>query len=231
MPRLDNIPDGVAEIIEANSIPWFSQTAAPGLVRGGSYLLAGSPGIGKSTLASQLAGGLAKQGIKVVYVSTEQGLADLKRAVHRIHGARNGRLSQRLRDNYFIDDSVGDIDNLPRFLSRRVLSKGDDYHGAQVILIDSIQGRGLAATATQKYHALYEFIENAKAQGIVTILIGHVTKRGEIAGPRDLEHNVDCVLYIRSAFRLRLLFVPKNRFGPARLEPLVLTMDAKGRLK
>jgi len=111
MPRLDNIPDGVAEIIEANSIPWFSQTAAPGLVRGGSYLLAGSPGIGKSTLASQLAGGLAKQGIKVVYVSTEQGLADLKRAVQRIHGARNGRLSQRLRDNYFIDDSVGDIEN------------------------------------------------------------------------------------------------------------------------
>jgi DNA repair protein RadA/Sms len=64
----------------------------------------------------------------------------------------------------------------------------------------------------------------------VTILIGHVTKRGEIAGPRDLEHNVDCVLYLRNAFRLRLLFVPKNRFGPARLDPLVLMMDARGRL-
>src|SRR5439155_17250557 len=100
----------------------------------------------------------------------------------------------------------------------------------QIILIDSVQGRRLAATATQKYHALYEFIENAKAQGIVTILICHVTKRGEIAGPRALEHNVDCVLYIRSAFRLRLLFVPKNRFGPARLDPVVLMMDAKGRL-
>jgi len=231
MPTLNNIPDGVAEIIPVRSIPWLSQTASPGLIRGGCYLVAGPPGIGKSTLANQVAGGLAKHGVKVLYVSTEQGLGDLKRGVERIHGRGNGRLSQALRDNYYIDDSLGDVDNLPRFLTRRVLTDGQDYHGVQVIVIDSVQGRGLASTATQKYRALYEFIESAKAQGIVTILIGHVTKKGEIAGPRDLEHNVDCVLYIRSAFRLRLLFVPKNRFGPASLEPLVLTMDTKGRLR
>jgi DNA repair protein RadA/Sms len=221
MPRFDNIPDDHAEIIEVVAIPWLTAAASPGLVHGGSYLVYGPPGIGKSTLANQVAGNLAKHGIKVLYVATEQGLGDLKRATERIHGNGGRRVSQALRENYYFDDTVGDVENLPRFLTRRVLTDGQDYHGVQAIVVDSIQGRGVASTATQKYRALYEFVETAKGQGIVTILIGHVTKKGEIAGPRELEHNVDCVLYIRNAFRLRLLFVPKNRFGPARLDPLV----------
>lgn len=98
-------------------------------------------------------------------------------------------------------------------------------------MVDSVQGRGLASMATQKYRALYELAENAKAQGLVSILIRHVTKKGQIAGPKDLEHNMDCVMYIRRAFRLRPFFVPKNRFGPAVLDPLVLIMDDRGRLK
>jgi predicted ATP-dependent serine protease len=65
---------------------------------------------------------------------------------------------------------------------------------------------------------------------LVSILIGHVTKKGQIDGPKDLEHNVDCVMYIRRAFRLRPFFVPKNRHGPAVLDPLVLMMDDRGRL-
>jgi DNA repair protein RadA/Sms len=117
---------------------------------------------------------------------------------------------------------------LPRFLARPVLTEGEEYHGIQAIVVDSVQGRGLSAAATQKYRALYEFAENAKAQGLLTILIGHVTKKGQIAGPKDLEHNVDCVLYIRRAFRLCPFFIPKNRFGPAVLDPIVLVMDEKG---
>lgn len=229
MPRFDGIPGGDAEVIEVESIPWLPQTLSPGLVRGGSYLIAGPPGIGKSTLANQVAGALAKLGVKVLYIATEQGLGDLKRAVERIHGDGGHHVSQTLRENLYVDDSVGDVDALPRFLTRRVLTDGQEYHGAQVIILDSIQGRGLASTASVKYRALYEFLEHAKGQGVVTILIGHVTKKGEIAGPRDLEHNVDAVLYIRNAFRLRLLFVPKNRFGPARLDPMVLMMDGRGR--
>ena len=93
-----------------------------------------------------------------------------------------------------------------------------------------MQGRGLSATAAKKYRALYEFAENAKAQRLISILIGHVTKKGQIAGPKDLEHNVDCIIYLRRAFRLRPLFIPKNRFGPAVVDPIVLTMDDKGRL-
>src|ERR1043166_1798695 len=182
MPRFDNIPVDGNEFLVVNSIPWLSRTVAPGLVRGGSYLLAGPPGIGKSTLSNQVAGALAKQGVKVLLVSTEQGLGDVKRCVECVPGARNGRLPQALRDNYYVEDSLGDIAPLHRYLARPVLTDGQEYHGARVIVIDSVQGRGLASTATQKYRALYEFIDSAKGQGIVTILIGHVTKKGEIAG-------------------------------------------------
>jgi len=194
------------------------------------YLFAGEPGIGKTTLAIQVLGDLATQNIKVLYLTTEQGLGDLKRAVIRIHGTNSGQLPKTMRENFFFDDTIEDIDMLPRFLARRVLTEGEEYHGIQAIVVDSVQGRGLASGATQKYRALYEFAENAKAQGLITIVIGHVTKKGQIAGPKDLEHNVDCVIYIRRAFRLRPFFVPKNRFGPAVLDPLVLMMDEKGRL-
>lgn len=231
MPKVDDIPEKGLEPIRVPSLPWLGRAIAPGFIRGGVYLVAGEPGIGKTTLALQVLGDLATQGIRVLYLTTEQGLADLKRAVTRIHGAAGGQLPKPVRENFFFDDTIEDIDALPRFLARRVLTEGEEYHGIQAVVVDSVQGRGLASTATRKYRALYEFAENAKAQGLVSIFIGHVTKKGQIAGPRDLEHNVDCVMYLRRAFRLRPFFVPKNRFGPAVLDPLVLMMDDRGRLK
>ena len=231
MPRIEDIAEKGPDSIEVPSLPWLGKAISPGLIRGGVYLVAGEPGIGKTTLAIQILGDLASQSIKVFYVTTEQGLGDLKRAVTRIHGDSGGQLPKAIQDKFLLDDSIDDIDALPRFLARRVLTEGEEYHGVQAIVVDSVQGRGLAPTATQKYRALYEFAENAKAQRLITLLIGHVTKRGQIAGPKDLEHNVDCVMYIRRAFRLRPFFVPKNRFGPAVLDPLVLMMDEKGRLK
>ncbi len=231
MPKIDDIAEKGPDLIEVPSLPWLGKAIEPGFIRGGVYLLAGEPGIGKTTLAIQVLGDLATQNIKVLYLTTEQGLGDLKRTVTRIHGSSGGQLPKVIRDNFFFDDTVDDIDALPRFLARRVLTEGEEYHGIQAVVIDSVQGRGLASTASQKYRALYEFAENAKAQGLISILIGHVTKKGQITGPKDLEHNVDCVMYIRRAFRLRPFFVPKNRFGPAVLDPLVLMMDDKGRLK
>jgi DNA repair protein RadA/Sms len=231
MPKIDDITERGPDLIEVPSLPWLRKAITPGFIRGGVYLLAGEPGIGKTTLAIQVLGDLAAQNIKVLYVTTEQGLGDLKRAVARIHGGDGGQLPVSILGNFFLDDSVEDIDALPRFLARRVLTEGEEYHGIQAMVLDSVQGRGLSSTASQKYRALYEFAENAKAQGLISIFIGHVTKKGQIAGPRDLEHNVDCVMYIRRAFRLRPFFVPKNRFGPAVLDPLVLMMDERGRLK
>jgi DNA repair protein RadA/Sms len=97
--------------------------------------------------------------------------------------------------------------------------------------VDSIQGLGTAPTSSKPYQRLFEFNRWAKDHGKTVLLIGHITKGGAIAGPRSLEHNVDCVLYLRKAMRLRPLFVPKNRFGPERHEPLCLIMDDHGCLE
>lgn len=228
MPKLDEVGGPSQEILDAPSLPWLTQAIGDGFVRGGVYLLAGEPGIGKTTLSLQILGDVAQRGMKVLYITTEQGLPDIKGAVQRVHAAADGRLPAGIRENFFMDDSLDDIDGLPKFFARRVLTADQDYHGTEVLVVDSVQGRGLAAAATKKYRAFYEFAEMTKAQGLVSILIGHVTKKGQIAGPKDLEHNVDCI--IRRAFRLRPLFVPKNRFGPAVVDPLVLIMDDRGRL-
>ncbi len=230
MPRLDEVTGSGHEFVQVPSLPWLQEAVGPGFIKGGVYLVAGEPGIGKTTLALQILGDLAQRELKVLYLTTEQALLDLKQVVKRLFGSRTGEVPPSLRQNFLMDDSVDDIDRLPNFLARRVLTEGEEYNGCSAIVVDSVQGRGLHAAATQKYRALYQFCDNAKAQRMVTFLVGHVTKKGQIAGPKDLEHNVDCVIYLRRAFRLRPMFVPKNRFAPAVVDPIVLLMDDKGRL-
>jgi len=230
MPKLNDVAAGGPDLVEVPSLDWLQEAVSPGLARGSVYLVAGEPGLGKTTLGIQALGDLAGNGTKVLYITTEQSLGDIKCAVQRIHGNGDGSLPQALCDNFYFDASIEDVEALPRLLTRKVLTSGAEYHGAEVVVVDSVQGRGLAPTATKKYRALYRFTEGAKAQGLLTFLLSHVTKRGQIAGPKELEHNVDCVVFLRRAFRLRPLFVPKNRLGPTMLDPLVLMMDDRGRL-
>lgn len=230
MPKISEVHRGGRETLEMPGLPWLQEVLRGGLTKGGIYLLSGEPGIGKTTLAVQILVDLAKRGIPVVYLTNEQSLADIAAVVDRIARGLVGAEAEAVRDNLFCDDAVPEIKDLPDFLARRVLSDGQEYHGCRVLVYDSIQGRGLAATATQQYRSLYKFNDLAKNSGLCTLLIGHITKRGQIAGPKDLEHNIDAMIYLRRAFRLRPLFVPKNRFGPAVFDPLVLTMDDSGKL-
>ena len=80
-----------------------------------------------------------------------------------------------------------------------VLPPESEYHGVRAIVLDSIHGRGLSPSATAAYRALYHFAEKAKAQGLVVIMVGHVTKQGTIAGPKTLQHNVDCIVHMQRA--------------------------------
>src|SRR5262249_31588556 len=123
------------------------------------------------------------------------------------------------------EEGISDLEELPRFLSKKVLAASGEYRGTSLLILDSIQGRGLSPLATNKYRQVYDFCRRCKAAGIVVLLVAHVTKRGDIAGPKDLEHHVDCVLVMRRAMSYRPLFVPKNRFGPAVFKPVPLAID------
>jgi DNA repair protein RadA/Sms len=225
MPKLNDVAAGKPELIEVASLDWLQGVMPPGLVRGNSCVVAGAPGLGKTVFGTQVAGDLAGNGTNVLYITTEQSLSDIKGIVQRIHANGDGELSPAICDNFHLDGSVADVEALPRLLSEKVLTTGAEYAGTEVIVVDSVQGRGLAPTATSKYRPLYRFIEATKAAGILTFLITHVTKRGQIAGPKDLEHNVDCVIFLRaplapiamrSASRL-----PDSRRPPNTVRPTV----------
>lgn len=166
----------------------------------------------------------------------ETGTSDWKKQLKAI-GAKiekedkKAKIEEIVENNLFIDSSVSSMDDLPDFLMRQVLASNAQYKGTQIIVVDSLQGLGTAPTSSRPYARLYEFNRWAKEDGITCLLIGHITKSGQIAGPRSLEHNVDCVFYIRKAMRLRPLFVPKNRFGPERHEPYTLITNRWGCLE
>jgi len=226
MPRIIDVGDKEKRGIAFNNLPWLNKAIGPELIDGGIYLLAGEPGIGKTTLAVQILGDISNQGIKVLYIPTEQSLSDVKRVVNRLFKQKS-KDDTSVFNNLFVD-TIDDLGMLPWLLNKKILPKGSEYAGCRVIAIDSLQGGGLSTSAGAKFRSLLEFAESAKATGITCLLVNHVTKSGDIAGPKALEHAVDCVIYIRRALRLRPLFVPKNRFGPSVLDPLVLIMDETG---
>ncbi len=210
----------------SDRLQWLKDTVT-NLVQGGIYLIAGEPGIGKSTLALQIALDLASQGIPSVYLLTEQSASELKNRATLLLSEFNLERKKKAMEHVWVEEWHYESSALPTFLTQNLISSNGMYKGASLVILDSIQGQGISSAATKQYEYIYEFCRNAKAEGITTLLVGHVTKRGGIAGPKDLEHNVDCVLYMRRALIYRPLFVPKNRFGPARFKPLPLEMDSK----
>ena len=227
MPKISELEDKGREGLCLSHLPWLTRAIGSYLIKGGLYLLAGEPGIGKTTLALQILGDLAGHGVKVLYIPTEQSLSDVKRVADRIYGLMDNEMRASINENLFID-TIDDLSMLPWLLNHRILPSSMEYHGCEVVVIDSLQGGGLTTGAGTKYKALLDFADTSKGAGLTCLFINHVTKSGEIAGPKALEHAVDCIVYIRKAFRLRPLFVPKNRFGPSTLDPIVLIMEAQG---
>lgn len=187
----------------STGISELDRTLGGGLVVGSFSLIGGEPGIGKSTIALQLAYHVASQGHLVLYVCGEESLEQTS--------LRCGRLSVSSDNILFLNET-----NLTAILTHI------DALGPSLVIIDSIQIvykpelNSAPGTVSQVREAASTLMQVAKLQNIATVLIGHVTKSGDIAGPKILEHLVDTVLYFEGDknLYLRNLRVFKNRFGP-----------------
>lgn len=174
-----------------------------GLVAGSAILIGGDPGIGKSTLLLQVVSALAKAGRRTAYISGEESVAQV-----RLRAARLGLLQQGVE--------LAAATNV-----RDIISSLDGAGAPAVAVIDSIQTMFLdnieaaPGTVTQVRAASLELIKLAKRRDMVLFIVGHVTKDGQIAGPRVLEHMVDTVLYFEGerGHQFRILRAVKNRFG------------------
>ena len=173
-----------------------------GLVSGSAILLGGEPDIGKSTLILQASEKLAHSENKVLYISGEESLEQIK--------IRAERLGISAEDVYFYPET--DVD---------LIEKQIESFKPQVVCIDSIQTLydlnvpSHPGSLNQLRHTSARLIYQGKRLGIPIILVGHVTKGGVIAGPRVLEHMVDTVLYFEgdNTHSYRILRAVKNRFG------------------
>lgn len=198
----------ITEVNEDNIIRFSSASKELDLVLGGGIvpgsltLIGGSPGIGKSTLLLKIAGNLAKQKKKVLYVSGEESAGQIK--------LRANRLDANHSNLYLLAEI-----NL-RSVQAEITNESYEF-----IVIDSIQTMyseetpSAPGSVTQVRTITFELMRIAKSLHIPIFIIGHITKDGSIAGPRVLEHMVDTVLYFEgdTNSELRLLRGFKNRFG------------------
>ncbi len=175
-----------------------------GLVPASAILVGGDPGIGKSTLLLQAAARFALQGLSAVYVSGEEAAAQIRMRAQRLGLA---------------DAPV----KLAAETSLRDILTTLDQERPSLAIIDSIQTmwadnvESAPGSVSQVRAAAHELVSFAKKRGTAVILVGHVTKEGQIAGPRVVEHMVDTVLYFEGerGHQFRILRAVKNRFGPA----------------
>jgi DNA repair protein RadA/Sms len=184
----------------ATGIPELDRVLGGGMVPGSLVLLGGSPGIGKSTLAGMALANLAGAGSKTLYVSGEESAPQVRRRAERLGGAA-------LSVPMLAEPSL-----------ESVLAAVESERPAACV-IDSVQTLGVAEAAPGSVAAVREatsaLLEAAKRLDVTMILIGHVTKEGSLAGPRALEHLVDCVLHFEGERErtFRTLRALKNRFG------------------
>jgi predicted ATP-dependent serine protease len=123
------------------------------------------------------------------------------------------------------DAGISDLEQLPGFLLRDVLSPHGRYAGSKLIVVDSVQGHATPGTAMKKYAKLFEFDQLARSAGITVILICQLTKSNRLSGPRALEHHADVVLQLAKVGDFRVLALTKNRFGPEQSNGLALLID------
>jgi DNA repair protein RadA/Sms len=182
----------------------FNRVLGGGLVKGSAVLIAGEPGIGKSTLLLQFAVAMSTSVLKTLYVSGEESVEQIQMRASRIGLGSS------------------DVQLLASCSVQEVLVAAKSIKGLEIIILDSIQTLrsdevgSSPGTVTQVKTCAMEMIAYAKKQGISLIIVGHITKDGQIAGPKILEHMVDTVVYFEGdhSQQFRIIRAIKNRYGP-----------------
>ncbi len=188
----------------ASGMDELDRVLGGGLVPASAILVGGDPGIGKSTLLLQATASFARRGLKCLYISGEEASAQVRMRAQRL-GLSDAPVS------------------LGAETALRDILTTLDAERPQLAVIDSIQTMWLdtveaaPGSVSQVRAAAHELVTFAKRRGVAIILVGHVTKEGQIAGPRVVEHMVDTVLYFEGerGHQFRILRAVKNRFGPA----------------
>ncbi|MEO8242898.1 MAG: DNA repair protein RadA, partial [bacterium] len=186
----------------ASGIMELDRVLGGGLVAASAILVGGDPGIGKSTLLLQATAAFARKGLSAMYISGEEAAAQVQMRAQRL-GLSDAKVA------------LGAETNLRDILTTL------DTHRPGLVVIDSIQTMWLdtvdsaPGSVSQVRAASHELVSFAKKRGVSVILVGHVTKEGQIAGPRIIEHMVDTVLYFEGerGHQFRILRAVKNRFG------------------
>jgi len=195
----------------------FDRVTGGGIVPGSALLIGGDPGVGKSTLILQALAAFAARGGRAVYISGEEAMAQVRLRAARM-GVSDTPVALGAATN--IEDILATLETGPR---------------PDIVAIDSIQTIWTGAleaapgTIAQVRTASFDLVRYAKSSGAAVLLVGHVTKEGQIAGPKAVEHLVDAVLYFEGerGHHFRVLRAVKNRFGPTD-EIGVFEMTGKG---
>jgi DNA repair protein RadA/Sms len=201
LARLDGSAERQAR--RATGIGEFDRVTGGGLVAASAVLVGGDPGIGKSTILLQAVARLAAQ-TRCAYVSGEESVDQVRMRAQRMGLAE------------------APVELAAATSVRDIVAVLDRAGGPELVVIDSIQTMyvdtldSAPGTVAQVRASAQELIRVAKRRGTIVIMVGHVTKEGQIAGPRVLEHMVDTVLYFEGerGHQFRILRAVKNRFGP-----------------
>ncbi|MCF6344302.1 MAG: DNA repair protein RadA [Devosiaceae bacterium] len=215
LSSLSGKPEDAERII--SGLAELDRVSGGGFVKGSTMLVGGDPGIGKSTLLLQAASALANKGYSVIYISGEEAIAQVQLRAKRL-GLADSPVKLASETNVEI-----------------ILSTLEHQNGADLVIIDSIQTLwtervdSAPGTVTQVRTSAQALTRFAKKSGAAVVLVGHVTKDGQIAGPRVVEHMVDAVVYFEgdASHTYRILRAVKNRYG-ATDEIGVFEMTQKG---
>lgn len=195
--------DSQAAATRSTGVPEFDRVLGGGLVSGAVVLVAGEPGVGKSTLLLDVAAKTSLAGRRVLYLTGEESTAQVRRRSDRIGATLSGLLLASESD---LATALGHIAHVKPDLL--ILDSVQTFASANV--------EGSAGGVAQVREVASAIISAAKTTGMAVLLVGHVTKDGSVAGPRVLEHLVDVVCQFdgERTSRLRFVRAVKNRFGP-----------------